>query len=56
MPQKRSGGYAVLLTLFRQSQVHLTLSHLVEICTGISLWSNQNNIVLLSSASADPRK
>lgn len=37
VPQKRSGGYAVLLALYRESQVHLYASHSAEILTSTAL-------------------
>lgn len=37
VPQKRSGGYAVLLALYRESQVRLYASHSAEILTSTAL-------------------
>lgn len=37
IPQKRSGGYAVLLALYRESQVRLYASHSAEILTSTAL-------------------
>jgi len=49
VPQKRSGGYAVLLTLYRQTQVHSSPVKLAETPQS-AVASNQTECVLLLSS------